>query len=42
MDNLKFYTLMYVSPDESRRFSGKSFVGDEKLDVYVKGACVLI
>ena len=32
---------MYVAHDEQRQFSGKVYSGDNKLDIYVKGACVL-
>lgn len=32
---------MYVAHDEQRQFSGKTYSGERKLDMYVKGACVL-
>ena len=38
---LKFYTLMYVADNERKQFSGKQYAGETKLDMYVKGACVL-
>lgn len=41
MKNLVFYTLMYIDLDESRFMSGKEYKLEERVDLYVKGACLL-
>lgn len=38
---LNIYSLMYVADSESKKFSGHVYQGIEKIDCYVKGACVL-
>lgn len=38
---VKFYTLMYVAHEEQRQFSGHVYSGKQKLDMYMKGACLL-
>lgn len=39
--NLNIYSLMYVANSECKKFSGRIYKGEEKIDCYVKGACVL-
>ena len=38
---LKFYNLMYVDLEEKRYLSGKTYNNEERIDLYVKGSCVL-
>lgn len=38
---LNLYSLMYVADSESKQFSGRVYAGNEKLDCYVRGACIL-
>lgn len=36
-----FYTLMYVDKDENRRLALKTYKNEERIDLFVKGCCVL-
>ena len=36
-----FYTLMYVDLSEKRRLSMKTYRDEKRIDIYVKGCCVL-
>lgn len=38
---LSIYNLMYIDPCEKRYLSGKSYSDKERIDLYVKGSCVL-
>lgn len=38
---LNIYSLMYVADLESKKFSGRIYKGKEKIDCYVRGACIL-
>lgn len=38
---IKFYTLLYVAHDEVRQMEGKVWEQQERIDVFVKNACVL-
>lgn len=39
--DIKYYTLMYVAPEEGRRISRRIYSQNEKTDLYVKGCCAL-
>lgn len=39
--NLNIYNLMYVDLNEKRYLSGRIYDNEERLDLYVKGCCVL-
>jgi hypothetical protein len=41
MKKLGFYTLMYFDSGEQRRITGKEYKSEERLDLYVRGACLL-
>ena len=38
---LKFYNLMYVDLDEKRVMHRKTYTSNERIDLYLKGSCVL-
>lgn len=38
---LKLYNLMYVDLDEKRVISRKTYTNNERVDLYLKGCCVL-
>lgn len=38
---LRFYTLMYIDSDEKRRLAGKVRSNEERIDLFVKNACLL-
>ena len=38
---LKLYNLMYVDLDEKRVISRKTYTNNERVDLYLKGSCVL-
>lgn len=41
MRKLQFYTLLYIDPAERRQLAGKTYCDDERIDIFVKNACVL-
>ena len=38
---LKLYNFMYVDLDEKRVTSRKTYTNNERIDLYLKGSCVL-
>ena len=38
---LNFYNLMYVDLDEKRVMHRKTITSNERIDLYLKGSCVL-
>lgn len=38
---LKLYNLMYVDLDEKRVMHRKTYTSNERIDLYLKGSCVL-
>lgn len=38
---LKLYNLMYVDLDEKRVIARKTYTNNERIDLYLKGSCVL-
>lgn len=41
MKKLKFYTLLYIDPEEKRQLAGRIYTQEERVDVFVHNACVL-
>lgn len=38
---IKFYTLLYIAPEEKRQLGGRVFSDERRIDVFVHNACVL-
>lgn len=39
--NCKFYTLLYLDPEEKKCMSGRTLTSERRIDVFVKNACML-
>lgn len=38
---IKFYTLLYIAPEEKRQLGGRVYSDERRIDVFVHNACVL-